>query len=66
VAQQNSRKAYEEFLIRSEAIHRKKASAERGKILPEVPKDADRARFDDLLKRVQQSGDDVSLKRHQA
>ena len=62
MSQQNSRMAYEEFLARSEAIHRKKASAERGRIIPDLPKDAERAKFDDLLKKAQQGGDDVSLK----
>jgi hypothetical protein len=64
MAQQNSRTAYEDFQARSETIHRKKASAERGKIMPEVPKDAERARYEGLLKKAQQSGDELSLKAH--
>jgi hypothetical protein len=64
MAQQNNRTADDEFQARSETIHRKKASAERGNIMPEVPKDAERARYEGLLKKAQQSGDDVSLKAH--
>jgi hypothetical protein len=62
MALQNSRKAYDEFLVRSESIHRKKASAERGKVVPAVPRDSERAKYDELLRKAQESGDEVSLK----
>jgi hypothetical protein len=64
MAQPNSTQAYEEFLAQSEAIHRKKASAARGRIMPdeESPKDTERAIFDALVKKAQQTGDEVNLK----
>jgi hypothetical protein len=64
MTQQNSRKEYEAFLDRSETLHRKKVLAERGRTTPEAPKDAERAKFDDLLHKAQRSNDDVTLKMH--
>jgi hypothetical protein len=59
---QTSRQAFEDLLIRSDLLNRKTASAERGKIIPDVEKDADQAKFNELLKKAQRSSDDVSLK----
>jgi hypothetical protein len=59
---QNNRKAYDDLLIRSDAFNRKDAANEQGKILPDEEKDADQAKFNELLKRAQRSSDEMRLK----
>jgi hypothetical protein len=62
MSQQASRQALEDHLVRADSLNRKTASADRGSILPDVENDAEQKKFNELLKKVQQSSDDLSPK----
>jgi hypothetical protein len=62
MAQQPSRKAFEEALTKGDALAKKKGYAVKGEVAKQ-PVDPERARFNALLRKVQKDRSEASYKR---